>query len=908
MNTSHWPDQPKRHRKRRRVHLHRRTHAPIAWTIALGYFFRSMLALIHTWAKATAHWFTINTFTKPLFRKQVAHPLFCYLLVIFLQAIATGITYVFMRALPMFHFSGGTFLLVTLLVALGWGVGPSIFSTFVGIFFLFIFLPPLLTVSISNEEKIAAAALYLVAGTTISIFTSQMQCARRQANERACQLEVIFRSMTDAVMVYDVQGRVTQKNPAADRLLIQMAPTGADHLPMWERHAAIPFFNEDGTPLAHDQVPMARILRGEALTGDQSIIFLCYTRDKQPRWFSVSGAPLCDTQGHKIGAVSITRDVTERQKLIQRLQKARNEATEQAQQLDTVFEAITDGVLILNACGEMAHMNAACREMLAMPQKISHTPKNKLPFEVLDEQSHIIPIEHWPQARLFMGESITGDTAVDVQLKAPGKPIRHLSITGAPIRDIHGAITSIVLVCRDVTERHALEQRTHKSLEILLQMAQVMVDEVNTLSSDAQHPRHNENATRLLAQRLAELTREVLGYRCLSLIGIEPGTKKLQPLAVVGLSDEQECIWWHRYEELGKLTDYHLPELVALLQRDQMFMLDITQTQWYEPQLYLNSPVVLVVPLNLKEQLLGLMILDYEEHPINNGETALIHAVGQFVALVLERERLITERAEAQANVLALQETNRLLDEFIGIASHELRTPITAMKVSVQLAQRQVQRLLQEKEKDAAKEQQRLQSLCNLLKQVNNQINRQNSLVDDMLDAARIRSNKIELHPQPCNISELIRETVVEHRSLQPERTIELAITLSPETYIVADANRVRQVLHNYLSNALKYSEADKPVEVSVRYTEDKANVYIAVRDYGSGLSTAEQARLWERFYRVPGITVKSGSGVGLGLGLHISKMLIEQQGGTIGVQSSPGQGSTFWFTLPLMKVIGNSR
>ncbi len=105
------------------------------------------------------------------------------------------------------------------------------------------------------------------------------------------------------------------------------------------------------------------------------------------------------------------------------------------------------------------------------------------------------------------------------------------------------------------------------------------------------------------------------------------------------------------------------------------------------------------------------------------------------------------------------------------------------------------------------------------------------------------------------------------------------------------------QVVNNYLSNALKYSEAARPVEVKVEIRDGVARV--SVHDQGPGLSPEEQERIWERFYRVPGIQVQSGSGVGLGLGLHISRIIIERQGGSIGVESEQGKGSTFWFTLP---------
>jgi signal transduction histidine kinase len=102
----------------------------------------------------------------------------------------------------------------------------------------------------------------------------------------------------------------------------------------------------------------------------------------------------------------------------------------------------------------------------------------------------------------------------------------------------------------------------------------------------------------------------------------------------------------------------------------------------------------------------------------------------------------------------------------------------------------------------------------------------------------------------------------------------------------------------NYLTNALKYSPTEQPVVVGLDVAGQEARVW--VRDQGPGLPPEEQARIWERFHRVKGIEVQSGTGVGLGLGLHICQTIIERHQGQVGVESSPGQGSTFWFTLPL--------
>src|SRR5262249_28825815 len=115
---------------------------------------------------------------------------------------------------------------------------------------------------------------------------------------------------------------------------------------------------------------------------------------------------------------------------------------------------------------------------------------------------------------------------------------------------------------------------------------------------------------------------------------------------------------------------------------------------------------------------------------------------------------------------------------------------------------------------------------------------------------------------------------------------------------VLVDADRIGQVIANYLTNAIKYAPTDRPIRVTLQLEGD--HVRVSVRDEGPGLTLSEQERVWERFYRVPGIEVRSGSYVGLGLGLHICRTLIEQHNGQVGVQSRPGHGSIFWFSLPL--------
>jgi signal transduction histidine kinase len=144
----------------------------------------------------------------------------------------------------------------------------------------------------------------------------------------------------------------------------------------------------------------------------------------------------------------------------------------------------------------------------------------------------------------------------------------------------------------------------------------------------------------------------------------------------------------------------------------------------------------------------------------------------------------------------------------------------------------------------------------------------------------------------------IVQQAVEDQRQIVPTRTIHLETPQEKHMCVYADADRLVQVVTNYLTNALKYSPADRPVEVCLH--TDGLIAQVSVRDEGPGLPPTEHERIWKRFYRVPGMDVQSGSGGGLGVGLHLCRMIIELHGGQVGVDSRPGEGSTFWFTLPL--------
>jgi signal transduction histidine kinase len=305
--------------------------------------------------------------------------------------------------------------------------------------------------------------------------------------------------------------------------------------------------------------------------------------------------------------------------------------------------------------------------------------------------------------------------------------------------------------------------------------------------------------------------------------------------------------------------------------------------------------------MRLGDELVGTLLVDYQEpdHDYSSqGEVLLTETLARLGALVVEQDRLLQGWAETRASELALEETKAQMDTFLGIASHELKTPLTSLKLSLQVAERRLRKRTTEKDGESAGTDRGLQPAAEQLGRMSHQMERLERLVNDLVDVSRIQAGKLELRPEQVDLVEIVRDAVEVQEQAAPERTIQFQCPADLAVPVIADAGRIEQVVTNYLTNALKYSPADRPIDIGMEVEPEQVRVW--VRDHGPGLSAEQQEHVWERFHRVKDVEVQTGAGVGLGLGLYISRMIVERHQGLVGVESAPGNGSTFWFTLPL--------
>lgn len=445
------------------------------------------------------------------------------------------------------------------------------------------------------------------------------------------------------------------------------------------------------------------------------------------------------------------------------------------------------------------------------------------------------------------------------QLEIQDKKTRWYLMRILPYQISNGEIDGVVITFTDIQNIKQSEQHLR-----------YISDASTILSSSLEYKTTHSNVARISVPEIADW--------CTISMKTENG---IEQLAV--MHKDPEKIKWA--EELNKKrpTDPNEKTGVPNVLRtgksefypeitDAMLVAAAKNTQELDLMRKIGFTSAMIVPFVVRDTVIGAITFVSAESQRQYTKSDLLMAeeVAGRAALAIENSRLYTQ----------MQKAVRLRDEFISVASHELNTPITSLKMYTQVMQRQLKRHSTDV------------SIDSLLK-MDTQINKLSLLIGDLLNISKLQHGKLEFVMEALDINELILETVEAIQATEKKHTIVIQGKIKRKIY--ADRYRMYQVITNLLTNAIKYSPSSEKIIISVE--AEKNTTIIRVQDFGIGIELDQQKNIFDQFYRVN--SPKEKTYPGLGMGLYIAREIVKRHGGEIHVTSEKGNGSIFTIILP---------
>ena len=543
----------------------------------------------------------------------------------------------------------------------------------------------------------------------------------------------------------------------------------------------------------------------------------------------------------------------------------------QVKRMETMIAGMTDGVMLVDREGKSVFINPAGKHLLGRADVGIPIYRHAEVYHLRMEDGSDVDPKELPSAQALA----TGRSVEDVTLtvKRDDRSVS-ISVNATPIHE-EGHVTGAIVTFRDVTERQRLEEEMHVQAE----RAQILADAGAFFTSNID--------PNWVAQAIVERVAEVLGDWA-AVILKSPDSNELRvasiyhrDMASLGLA------WSYIYRQplgvgegiIGQVVSTGYPALMANVgSTPQNMSAQQNVTSYHAPTGQLAS--LLVLPLRTRREMLGALVVaaNNNERRMTDEKLPLAEVLAERAALAIENAKLYAEQVEARRKV---EDLSRLKDEFLSIASHELRTPVTSIKGYTQLAKTLI------RENDLATSEEYLGIALD-------QIDRMSRLILELLDVSRIETGKLEIRRDTIDWTGFVHDIVQRHHTSVSDRKFHLNMAKVHAT-VTGDRDRLEQVVGNLLENAVKYSPDGSDITVNVDVRADQ--VITAVCDRGIGIPSDELNQVFERFHR--GRQVSSTNYGGLGLGLYITKQIVERHGGAIWVESQEGRGTSFYFSLP---------
>jgi len=536
-----------------------------------------------------------------------------------------------------------------------------------------------------------------------------------------------------------------------------------------------------------------------------------------------------------------------------------------AEQLYLVLQEAGDAITVVDMSGELRYANKAAASAMGFeePDEAVRLPRKELMahFELLDADGRPLPEEALP-GRRAQREGSAAEALVRFRIRATGEE-RWSLVRPTVVRDADGQPQFVISSFHDVTALKATERRLT-----------LLADAGSILGKAVDYQESLNELARMVVPDLAD-------WCVVDVVEPESGLRRVavahEDPSLVELAEEVQRRWPSNIEEgaTGEVLKTGEPLLLPIISEEQL----VAAARDEEHGSHLRAlglTSVVILPLIARERVLGLFTLvrSDESRAFRDDELPLLGELAARAGTAVDNTRLLHEATEAV----------RLRDDFLAIASHDMRTPLAAILGYLQLALRRAH-----KAEDPGG-----QKLVEYLSAAEGMAGRLTDLVADLMDVSLLRSGRpIALEPVEIEIGLVAERLVDAHRKLA--RTHHFVLAHSQPVTVLADLRRFERVLDNLLSNAVKFSPAGGEVRVTVDQKGGTARV--RVKDHGLGIPKDDLPELFTRYRRASNVAGVRGTG----LGLAGSREIMRQMGGDIEVTSREGKGSTFTVTLPIV-------
>jgi len=414
----------------------------------------------------------------------------------------------------------------------------------------------------------------------------------------------------------------------------------------------------------------------------------------------------------------------------------------------------------------------------------------------------------------------------------------------------------------------------------------------------------NQTVQKIVDSLLLELNYLDLGYKIIVLALVDPKDKALKRVSISQTAEAEAVMGagpW-RFNDIEIPLDALDNFCIKTITDNQLRIVHdwgdllsppIPKVEARRLQKISNVKASMILPVIVKNKTIGVLIFSLikDEKEVSEEEMLLIKGFTDLVGLAVQNSKLFSELEKTSKQLetvnVRLKELDKLKDDFVSVASHELRTPMTAIKSYLWVA-------LHKKEDELSEDMKRYLSRAYI------SVERLINLVNDMLNISRIESGRIALKLSEVNLNELVNEVTEEVGVKAQEKGIRVIGLNKQIPKVLADRDKIHEVLLNLIGNSLKFTKAGGTITVD--FWEKYPYVYTSVRDTGVGIEPENLSKLFAKFGRLENSYVAVAESGGTGLGLFISKSIVDLHKGQITAQSEGlGKGTTFTFSLPII-------